>query len=706
MTPTSKRLLNWSLKTLVFWMMPFMATHFYGQIVSLEVEDSSLCINEGNALSVNLSLDPEFVLDTEANTVEFVFLFNSTECCVLMDGITEFYEHEIPLSEISSNPGLYNLIVSANFSSDDGTTIPSELSNSLPINLVAEPSFVINQSGEKACWGQEFTLTAAPENLNYTWPDGSMGTSFTKTFTQAEILTVMATDSIGCSSTGSTQINVDTFPQADLLLPDELTICPNQTEILTIGIDSLPSYLWTDGSEEWDGQEISLTTTAPEKLIAVVVNENNCINTDSVEISVSPLPDTLNLPEDTVACKNQSMQIIVGLSELNNLTYNWNVPSLPNNDSLTFVPIAELSNLFLTVTDEYACSLTDSIAIQAVESVDFISERYLTVCENEMIAIQSNNDGSYFGDWHLNDTIYSNTNGIFFEGIDEDQTIIVYPNISCAAVDTLTIFSEPSPEFTVSMVPNQSSFCLGEMVTISALGSESDLLLLNGAEFPGEMEFEVNNDLALVFQALNDNLCSSIQELNLTLKNPEAVFFDEEDIEMPESVFSQDTFAIVFENNNEGICHEWEIEMGTFLRAGSSCDDVFIDSLSSPRNRTAQIANYYFTINSENCVSDEILKQVKVYPSSTDNVDLFIPEIFTPNFDGVNDQWEIEILSPLFEASNFKLSVVNRFGSTVYEDFLDTQWSGEGAIDGTYWYVIVNLVNQQEYIGPVTLIRE
>jgi gliding motility-associated-like protein/uncharacterized repeat protein (TIGR01451 family) len=85
---------------------------------------------------------------------------------------------------------------------------------------------------------------------------------------------------------------------------------------------------------------------------------------------------------------------------------------------------------------------------------------------------------------------------------------------------------------------------------------------------------------------------------------------------------------------------------------------------------------------------------------------LKIPNVFTPNGDGKNDTFFIERLDAY---SDSQLTVINRWGSTVYEKngYL-SDWTGEGLADGTYFYVLkVKNVkgNWEEFKGYVTLIR-
>jgi gliding motility-associated-like protein/uncharacterized repeat protein (TIGR01451 family) len=85
---------------------------------------------------------------------------------------------------------------------------------------------------------------------------------------------------------------------------------------------------------------------------------------------------------------------------------------------------------------------------------------------------------------------------------------------------------------------------------------------------------------------------------------------------------------------------------------------------------------------------------------------LTIPNVFTPNGDGVNDTFEIPGLGG-FMAN--ELTVMNRWGSTVYQKKgYHNEWNGEGLNEGTYFYLLkVQLASGawDVYKGYITLLR-
>jgi gliding motility-associated-like protein len=84
---------------------------------------------------------------------------------------------------------------------------------------------------------------------------------------------------------------------------------------------------------------------------------------------------------------------------------------------------------------------------------------------------------------------------------------------------------------------------------------------------------------------------------------------------------------------------------------------------------------------------------------------LYIPNVFTPNSDSYNDYFEIVAV----DLYNFKLSIVNRYGESIYTT-RDTKfkWDGEGISSGVYfWHLEYTNCDDKvrKYKGWVHLIR-
>lgn len=129
--------------------------------------------------------------------------------------------------------------------------------------------------------------------------------------------------------------------------------------------------------------------------------------------------------------------------------------------------------------------------------------------------------------------------------------------------------------------------------------------------------------------------------------------------------------------------------------------------LSNPNilNPTVQILNdtkFYLTANAvRNCGSATDSVLVSVFSK------IFIPNVFTPNGDGVNDIWNIPALKAF---PNHTLKLYNRYGQIIFESkngiaSWDGNYKGELQPTGTYAY-FVDLNNGTPFFkGTILLIR-
>lgn len=75
-----------------------------------------------------------------------------------------------------------------------------------------------------------------------------------------------------------------------------------------------------------------------------------------------------------------------------------------------------------------------------------------------------------------------------------------------------------------------------------------------------------------------------------------------------------------------------------------------------------------------------------------------IPNVFTPNDDGINDTWN------LISTSELEVHILNRWGNTVfYEKSKYINWDGKDLSNGVYYYIIKT--KKYKKTGYIHLIR-
>ena len=96
---------------------------------------------------------------------------------------------------------------------------------------------------------------------------------------------------------------------------------------------------------------------------------------------------------------------------------------------------------------------------------------------------------------------------------------------------------------------------------------------------------------------------------------------------------------------------------------------------------------------------------------------VYIPNVFTPNGDGINERFTVYSNRAMEEILEFK--VFHRWGGLVYSESnfppnddkqhgWNGEWKGDIALPGVYTYLVVARFidgSQQAYAGDVTLVR-
>jgi gliding motility-associated-like protein len=131
--------------------------------------------------------------------------------------------------------------------------------------------------------------------------------------------------------------------------------------------------------------------------------------------------------------------------------------------------------------------------------------------------------------------------------------------------------------------------------------------------------------------------------------------------------------------------------------------DLYIDDNTLARPKVSPPDDMFYTLtvtSADGCkASDEVFVKVLKKP--------VIPNIFSPNGDGIHDKWEIAYLATY---PGCTIDIFNRYGQLVYHSIgYDKPWdgtiNGKPAPMGTYYYIVDPKNGRQPISGYVDLIR-
>jgi gliding motility-associated-like protein len=84
-----------------------------------------------------------------------------------------------------------------------------------------------------------------------------------------------------------------------------------------------------------------------------------------------------------------------------------------------------------------------------------------------------------------------------------------------------------------------------------------------------------------------------------------------------------------------------------------------------------------------------------------------IPNAFSPNGDGINEEWVVKGLLDIYP--NNRLVIVNRWGVEIFKaSNYKNDWNGEGVGEGTYFYQLTLTAQdgkEEVFTGYLTVIK-
>ncbi len=159
-----------------------------------------------------------------------------------------------------------------------------------------------------------------------------------------------------------------------------------------------------------------------------------------------------------------------------------------------------------------------------------------------------------------------------------------------------------------------------------------------------------------------------------------------------DEVFQNETETYRAENKQDNSWLYWEVSGGEILSENPSQTDSIVVKWTV--TGIGMLSVYEKTELNCNGQTTSIELNIK---ESDANIELDIPNIFTPNEDGLNDYFTIGYNFP---PDNYKITIFNRWGNSVFEthDILyswDGRIAGEYCKSGVYYYVIQYLDNNK-----------
>ncbi|MES2566575.1 MAG: PKD domain-containing protein [Bacteroidota bacterium] len=321
-------------------------------------------------------------------------------------------------------------------------------------------NYLINRYAPAINLGPDKTVCTFPITLkakknyytNYLWQDNSNSDSLVIMTSGTYSITV--TNIFGKTSSDTINITIDNSAVV-ASLPNDTTICSGKSIKIIAGPPHL-NYTWSNGLTT---NSITINSSGLYKVSMIDCMAN--ISTDSIHITIKPLPFFNFVSKDTIICKNSGFILDPNFSNSLPLIFNWN-----DNSHDSIHPISLNGKYFLEVVDNIGCSFSDTITIQIDSSLLFATlGPNLSLCAGNLITLTSGTSPSLTYTWSSgsnNDSLLINNSGQY--------SVIVTNTNNCIARDTINVSitgQAPAANFTTGIS------CFGSAVSFTNLSTAS-----------------------------------------------------------------------------------------------------------------------------------------------------------------------------------------------------------------------------------------
>lgn len=707
---------------------------------------SSVCVKEELSLSVKLNLTTNRILWDLGDGSAPVEILNPVP--VETNPADGLYVYVFPNKVIYSELKDYKIIVTANKISTDGcgSTEVTELQFSSVNPPVAAITALSQTCVNIPTAFRDTSLANGKKIVKWFWDfgDGTFSTDQNPghTYTKSGdfIVKLMVEGETGCESDVISQnIHVNANPAANFNISSPN--CVQQT--ITLSDTSIPAegkiikWIWDPGDGSASVEYLtakdftySYADTGTFKASLKVLTDKGCENTMIRSVVVHPKPlVNFGVPEVCIADKfaffTDSTTISDGSSPL---TYLWNFDdallsdaSNPNTSTLQNpkhrYTKAGYYNVSLTVKSKDGCDTTvikRFTVSGAIPKAAFVVLNPTRLCSNKEVVFRDSSSVN-FGEIGKIEWYFDFGNDLNFKLVDENpfpgkEYRIPYPVFTSPASRKYTVrmlaysggvcYDDYEQEITLMAAPEVVFTAMPDVCQESSpfritQAKEKNDQAGNGVySGPGVSVTGIfnpaqagigNHTLKYVFTAINgcaDSLSRVITVMPTPLVNAGR---DTLILEGGETKLN----AIASGSN---LTYKWTPALGL------SRDDI-PDPVASP----VDDATYTLSVTSDQaCVAmDNIFIKVLKQPE--------VPNVFTPNGDGVNDLWNIKYLESYVNAS---VQVYSRYGGIVYQSIrgYSMPWNGQlNGTDlpmGTYYYIIDPKTKGRKAVsGSVTILR-
>jgi gliding motility-associated-like protein len=571
----------------------------------------------------------------------------------------------------TTTPGQYWVTVS------DSGCYKTSFANAV---ILANPVPVIN-GALSYCNGSGTTLNVLPganDASPYTsmiWNPGSISND-TLYNALAGTHSVTVTDTNGC--VGTTSVVVNTNNPTVTISANPTNLCPGDTTTLTASIAG-GTYAWNPNNGT--SQSIPAFNNGP---YTVTVTANGCTATTTFNLQSSPSP-TVSISGTTAFCQGSTTTLSATSLPAGTYTYNWSTGTAGSS-----IIHSATGNVYVVGTNNTTgCSDTAAVTItvNANPSVVLTAANNNVICVGSAVAVSATASGgtpAYSYSWTPNLGTGSTVNAVNAG----TYTVAVTDANGCSGTSSIGLTTS-NPIATLSA--SDSTICPGQCEFLFATGASNSPVTFSW--LPSNPS--VNDTLSFCSDGLysvivtDANNCSDTASLLIT-ENPVPVA----DFAFLPSPPQQPNVPIYFSDSSY-------ITTGSIISWDWSFGDGDTSVVQNPVHSYTVGGTFPVSliVTASNGCEDTLTMFYTI------DVQVYAPNIITPNNDGKNDALYFRGLEYY---PNNKIAIFNRWGQKIYDkESYSNDWNGTGQNDGTYYYIleVPNARPQTTFTSYFTIIR-
>lgn len=504
------------------------------------------------------------------------------------------------------------------------------------------------------CFPASFNLNAKTGFKSYLWSNGLTDSVITITSPGTYYVDVLDV----CNNVFRDSIIITDSPSTPVEIGPARNKCNNDTLHLTASSGFI-NYTWGPAYEINDLHSQSVIVSPDNDTIYYVKAEKDpgCFAYDSVKVTIH-YSTQISLGSDTSICLGNSVLIDAGSSFQN---YLWSNGATTQKINVTTSGIYDV-----IVKNSYGCLSKDTISIQVLPIPIFSLGNDTSICSGHEIKYNFNLSGASYS-WHdgLTSAIYEiSTSGQYWLAVTQN---------GCVLADSIIVTVKSAP---VVALGNDTTLCEGDAKQLIATNTNAVYKWQDGSSSDRYSVSKSGN----YYVAVDIDGCINSDSIDIVyLKKPE---FD----------LGHDTMLC---NGQKMVLRPILNTNGNYLWQDGSTMQSF--NVTDTGLYSLSVYNQCGTTTNSVLISRGICE-------------LYMPNVFTPNNDHLNDVLKVKYP---FTVRKFSMSVYNRYGQLVFETSdmskgWDGKLNGKEQPSGNYIYIISMIdVHSREKVvkGNVLLIR-